>query len=486
MAKLDSYNGSIEAIDGFKPKNNGGFPLIEAHDVLVGEDDERLDEVLEGLESGGASLLEKGGAEGAMQSKDFHVNDFSYNGTTYTGFDVEGAKATGVNAIAIGGRRPDKAAQNKGDADGEYNTEAKGVQSVAIGGGSRALGHWGASIGKDNTAYASCAVAIGGNCVAGAETQKAEDGVHINPAVAIGNACTASGYSAVALGQEATASSNNAVAIGKKAQATNESAVAIGDECAASGKYTFATNKGTKATNYYAVAMGVNTTASGQASMAGGYSTQATKDRSFAMGYGCVSQNADAFAMGYSCKTSRDRQSVVGVANKDNGDALFIVGNGKISSSSTTRSNAFEVMADGRAKVYGAPTEPEDVVRKQDLDDIGGGGSGMTDAQKALLLLLLDLHNLTTTQTTTETFTLSFGVSVSNPHTGTAPFTPPFGEAKYWKLTNITCVDTSDSDYKPVAEITDASAWTYKVYTKTAVTLPAPTVKITCTLEYTL
>ena len=44
MAKIQSYQGSIDLISGLRPKNNGDFPLLEAHDVLVDEKGTRLDE----------------------------------------------------------------------------------------------------------------------------------------------------------------------------------------------------------------------------------------------------------------------------------------------------------------------------------------------------------------------------------------------------------------------------------------------------------
>lgn len=43
MAKLENYTGSIDLISGLRPKNNGTFPLMEAHDVLVASDGTRLD-----------------------------------------------------------------------------------------------------------------------------------------------------------------------------------------------------------------------------------------------------------------------------------------------------------------------------------------------------------------------------------------------------------------------------------------------------------
>lgn len=51
MAKLENYTGSVELISGIKQKNNGDFPLMEAHAVQVDESGKRLDEALEDLES---------------------------------------------------------------------------------------------------------------------------------------------------------------------------------------------------------------------------------------------------------------------------------------------------------------------------------------------------------------------------------------------------------------------------------------------------
>lgn len=53
MAKLSDYKGSIDLISGIRPKNNGEFPLMEAHDILVGANDKRLDTALAELAAGG-------------------------------------------------------------------------------------------------------------------------------------------------------------------------------------------------------------------------------------------------------------------------------------------------------------------------------------------------------------------------------------------------------------------------------------------------
>ncbi len=57
MAKLPDYKGSVDLISGIRPKNGGDFPLVEAHDILVGNNDKRLDEALGDIESGLDSII---------------------------------------------------------------------------------------------------------------------------------------------------------------------------------------------------------------------------------------------------------------------------------------------------------------------------------------------------------------------------------------------------------------------------------------------
>lgn len=58
MARNQSYKGSIDLIGGLRPKNNGAFPLLDAHDVQVEEDGTRLDEALQNtLKALGLSVL---------------------------------------------------------------------------------------------------------------------------------------------------------------------------------------------------------------------------------------------------------------------------------------------------------------------------------------------------------------------------------------------------------------------------------------------
>ena len=58
MAKNESYNGAIDLISGIRPKNNGTFPLMDAHDIQTQEDGTRLDAELLAMRALGLSVVD--------------------------------------------------------------------------------------------------------------------------------------------------------------------------------------------------------------------------------------------------------------------------------------------------------------------------------------------------------------------------------------------------------------------------------------------
>lgn len=120
------------------------------------------------------------------------------------------------------------------------------------------------------------------------------------------------------------------------------------------------------------VAFGKDTKSKGNSSFVTGQKNTATENasRGFVGGYDNTIDNASTFAFGQGLKNSRERKASFGQWNKDEYDTLFEVGCG---TSDTDRKNAFEVRDNGivimknRAKVYGAPQDPTDVVRLEDL-----------------------------------------------------------------------------------------------------------------------
>ena len=120
------------------------------------------------------------------------------------------------------------------------------------------------------------------------------------------------------------------------------------------------------------VAFGKDTKSKGNSSFVTGQKNRATENasRGFVGGYDNTIDNATTFAFGQGLKNSRERKSTFGQWNKDEYDTLFEVGCG---TSDEDRHNAFEVRKNGivimkdRAKVYGVPQDPTDVVRLEDL-----------------------------------------------------------------------------------------------------------------------
>ena len=78
-------------------------------------------------------------------------------------------------------------------------------------------------------------------------------------------------------------------------------------------------------------------------------------------------KNSAIIGKGLTGYTAHSTQNIFGTYNKINAEADFIIGNG---TNAENRKNAFEVYHDGRAKVYSAPIEDNDVVRKTELDEL--------------------------------------------------------------------------------------------------------------------
>ena len=101
----------------------------------------------------------------------------------------------------------------------------------------------------------------------------------------------------------------------------------------------------------------------GNTSHAGGYNNIVRSDFSHVEGVGNIS-------------SARNIQFVCGAYNNNKTYTLFEVGNGDSIDDEVTRSNAFEVLKDGSARVYNHSDDPNAVVRNADLE--GAVVSGLT------------------------------------------------------------------------------------------------------------
>ncbi len=241
--------------------------------------------------------LENGDSAGSVQQKGFQSN---------SGTGILGAIASGEGAVAFGGQRYDKAGKPVAD---EPQTEAKGKQSLAAGGGCITHGAWGVALGKENIAYQKSSFSMGGGNQAGYDLKRYQDDYGYN-----------------------------------KTQT----------DC--DNDYSFAF-----------VAGGERNKAVGYASFSTGSNNLSRTTNTFTAGQNNEAIGRRSTVFGYYNYTYSENGFVIGQYNKENTNAFFIVGNG--TGTGDSRSNAFEVLKDGRAKVYGKPTEENDVVRKKELDE---------------------------------------------------------------------------------------------------------------------
>ncbi len=231
------------------------------------------------------------------------------NDTPYQSSTIPGASATGIQAVAFGGKRYDKL------SDGETaNQQAIGNQSFAAGASNVVKGDWSASFGADNETYLKCAFVEGKGNVAGNKSPNAaytQAYGEYSDAHAEGVLNTASGFASHAEGGENTASGHYSHAGGFQNTSSGDHSTTIGASNTASGKMSFAGGNGSESTAEGAVTFG--------------YGTQATAKYSTAIGTGSMAQG--------------ENQLVIGKYNDPNTFSLFIVGDGN----ANLRKNAFDI-----------------------------------------------------------------------------------------------------------------------------------------------
>lgn len=334
-----------------------------------------------------------------------------------------GAEAKGKQSAAFGGLRYDK-------QTGRTPTSADGNQSFAAGGSVHAEGDFSAVFGKDTIARQRASFAAGSSTAGMTEEEfnafywdstfdiginggsKNADGqicdftgAPYNKSfafsAALGCDCEAKGARSFAAGDNTKALNTGATATGARTTASGTNSFATGADTMAQGDQSFAVNQSTKASGYNASAFGLHTEAAGNHSAVFGEETQATAPASVAEGYKTVASGEhshagggqfteagglNSFAFGANVHANGENTSTFGyetianvpnsfVVGKDNlirDNALFQVGNG---TNWNDRKDAFAVLSDGRAKVQTAPVDYDDVVRKQELNSLAGGGS---------------------------------------------------------------------------------------------------------------
>lgn len=176
--------------------------------------------------------------------------------------------------------------------------------------------------------------------------------------VTLGYNCTAVSQYDHAEGHLTTADTSETLwhigahAEGSRSAATGDASHSEGNQTTASGQSAHSEGWATVASGLYAHAEGARSTATGDYSHAEGNNTSTAGFQG-------------AHTEGNLSIASRDYQHVGGVFNSDNSDALMIIGNGE---DNVNRSNAFEVLADGRATVGADPVDNMDITTKQYVD----------------------------------------------------------------------------------------------------------------------
>lgn len=140
-----------------------------------------------------------------------------------------------------------------------------------------------------------------------------------------------------------TSLSNDVIAVGQGVGASNGKAISLGQSCFAGGNQT--------------IAFGNSSIVLANNSVALGHTHLVNKQFCFAAGQGHDFTNASNGA------------SAVGIASDLHSDTVLAVGNGIFNGTGNiTRSNALEVLTDGRVKSSGTPTENDDLTTKAYVD----------------------------------------------------------------------------------------------------------------------
>lgn len=187
-------------------------------------------------------------------------------------------------------------------------------------------------------------------------------------ATALGGKTAATGSRSFASGSSTAATGDYSHTEGVNTLASGNQSHAEGNGATASASSSHAEGSATQASNIAAHAEGFNTRASGQYSHAEGNNTDASGLCSHAQGHSAGAYAENSFSSGESTKAYQKNQTVVGQFNDNTkiSNILFEVGNG---TSSSDKSNAFEVYKDGHAEVQTMGSSNNSVATKKYVDD---------------------------------------------------------------------------------------------------------------------
>ena len=288
---------------------------------------------------------------------------------------VMGAFNTSTGTLASARGRGNLAAGNYSDASGEDN-EAHGYRSQVSGRENKVIGHNTRASGYQNEIVGDNSEASGwGNKVTGKNAKASGQGNQ-----AIGDKSEAGGYHTIASGENSVADGNTTRATAANSKASGQKTTAASANSTAKGnssnlydpeampnptgmtpeEFNAAWNaaKFNAALGASSETSGTNNVALGSNSYAGGNDTRSFGTRSNSWGWNTEARGKQASANGQSTKALGDNsrtegqgtiasaanQLAMGSFNKEDPDALLVIGNG---TSGSKRSNAFAVNKNG-------------------------------------------------------------------------------------------------------------------------------------------
>jgi hypothetical protein len=293
-------------------------------------------------------------------------NDSSASGVESIAKGINGSNANGFQTQAIGAS----------SFTANYQTKATEQAASAFGIGGEASGKGAFKTGGDSTASGDYSFTEGANTKAignhshaqnrGTQATVDDSSASGVESIASGiNGSNANGYRTQAIGASSFTANDQTIARAPASAAFGAGGEASGEASFKTGKYNITSGTGSFSTGESNVSSRGNAFTEGQEcraeewnAYAGGYKTHATTRHSFARGEGLrtVALNQTVFGK-YNINDSNEYNGTLPV---------FTVGYG---SSDNDRKDVFNVLRDGRVKVYTAPIDDDDVVRKADLNN---------------------------------------------------------------------------------------------------------------------
>lgn len=318
--------------------------------------------------------LQDGDGEGSLQQ----IPDGVADGFAFAEYNEDGSVKEYKNPNAI--QFSDPVLKAYLDSGGLVDYGANGNYSSTFGGKSCAYGKRSLAEGTTTIAMGDYSHVEGNNSVTYGANSHAEG----KRTTTVGENAHAEGFDALAEGYISHAEGYKTTAKGACSHSEGIGTTAEGDQSHAEGNGTFsigacshAEGEGSKAHEYASHAEGKDAEAKGYASHAEGISTialglyshaeggwtYANGQYSHAGGTDSIADYYCDFVHGEGLRTTYEHQTVFGRFNDDsnwsNNRPLFMIGNG---TSNTDRSNAFEVLQDGTAKLSDKFVATEDYV----------------------------------------------------------------------------------------------------------------------------